>query len=203
MENKAKPPKIRLDDLKDSLIQLIVSNDYYKKEYGYDFLKTHDITIENLQSLSIDDLFMWDYIKTCEIQNLIWETRNKLSQRNTERLIPNDVRKAMKMIEDINIIYAKSETCLETHMKYTDKIKELSKPHFNVIADHLKTLSCEELLGLIRAINQEALQGTDTPQGLDYLSYGAVGRVRDIARQHDIDLDIANSIEQDEDEEEL
>lgn len=146
---------------------------------------------------------MWDYIKTCEIQNLIWETRNKLSQRNTERLIPNDVRKAMKMIEDINIIYAKSETCLETHMKYTDKIKELSKPHFNVIADHLKTLSCEELLGLIRAINQEALQGTDTPQGLDYLSYGAVGRVRDIARQHDIDLDIVNSIEQDEDEEEL
>lgn len=203
MENKAKPPKIGLDDLKDSLIQLIVSNDYYKKECGYDFLKTHDITIENLQSLSIDDLFMWDYIKTCEIQNLIWETRNKLSQRNTERLIPNDVRKAMKMIDDINIIYAKSETCLETHMKYTDKIKELSKPHFNVIADHLKTLSFEELLGLIRAINQEALQGTDTPQGLDYLSYGAVGRVRDIARQHDIDLDIVNSIEHDEDEEEL
>lgn len=203
MENKAKPPKIGLDDLKDSLIQLIVSNDYYKKEYGYDFLKTHDITIENLQSLSIDDLFMWDYIKTCEIQNLIWETRNKLSQRNTERLIPNDVRKAMKMIEDINIIYGKSETCLETHMKYTDKIKELSKPHFNVIADHLKTLSLEDLLELIRAINQEALQGTDTPQGLDYLSYGAVGRVRDIARQHDIDLDIVNSIEQDEDEEEL
>lgn len=201
MQKIVKPPRVELDDIKDSLIKLIVNNEYYEKEYGYDFLKTHNLTLEDLNTLSIDELFMWDYIKTCEIQNLIW---SNTSQRNIARLIPNEVRTAMKVLEDLNIIYAKSESCLNTHMNYSDSIKKSSNPYFDTITNHLKSLSFEELLQLIRVVNNEAIQGTETPQGLNYLSYGAVRQLRNLANQQNMDLDITEQeFDENEDEEEL